>query len=200
MSEAANDTVWVGIDTPLAPQAFSVVDNGDGTAVATWQAVGDTGANGGYVNTNDVTYTIYDANGSLIATDIYDTSFTITGLNSQQPQVVTSFAVAAKNVAGESLKTNSDEVLVGPSLAIPFSESFAQAEYANTPWTTKTLAGKSYNGLCVLTPTTTTMAQVPTSKDMRRIHARDFKVLKSTSALPRDRFLLSLQTFPLVEL
>ena len=146
VSEAANDTVWVGIDTPLAPQAFSVVDNGDGTAVATWQAVGDTGANGGYVNTNDVTYTIYDANGSVIATDIYDTSFTITGLNSQLPQVVTSFAVAAKNVAGESLKTNSDEVLVGPSLAIPFSESFAQAEYANTPWTTKTLAGKSYNG------------------------------------------------------
>ena len=109
MSEAANDTVWVGIDTPLAPQAFSVVDNGDGTAVATWQAVGDTGANGGYVNTNDVTYTIYDANGSVITTDIYDTSFTITGLNSQLPQVVTSFAVAAKNVAGESLKTNSDE-------------------------------------------------------------------------------------------
>ena len=60
--------------------------------------------------------------------------------------------VSAKNVAGESLKTNSDEVLVGPSLAIPFSESFAQAEYANTPWTTKTLAGKSYNGRWALRP------------------------------------------------
>lgn len=145
MSEAAADTIFVGIDTPKAPSSFIVTDNGDGTGQASWAPVTDRGVNGGYVDVSLVTYTIYDGSGNILADQVTSSPAVVSGLNTQAPQKRESFSITASSESGTSEKTISKPVITGPALTIPFAESFSNGEYDNQLWSPVSVAGKSYN-------------------------------------------------------
>lgn len=144
-SEPVSDTIYVGIDTPVAPTGIAVKDNGDGTGVISWNAVGNVGTNGGYVNTNDVTYAVYDSDDKLLADNIKGTSTTLSGLNAVAPQKQETFSVVAKSTGGTSEKAESEPIIVGPALTLPFSESFGDGDYQNELWTSVAVVGRSYS-------------------------------------------------------
>ena len=64
------DTVLVGIDVPLAPQSVTFTDEGNGSGLLSWDKVSETGENGGYVNPEEVVYTVYDADSKVVADDV----------------------------------------------------------------------------------------------------------------------------------
>jgi archaellum component FlaF (FlaF/FlaG flagellin family) len=66
--------VFVGLGSPAAPQNVNLAW-ADGTATLTWNAVTES-ADGGYINPAEVTYTVLDADGSLLAEGITTTTFT----------------------------------------------------------------------------------------------------------------------------
>lgn len=142
---AVSDTVLVGIDVPLAPQSATFVDEGDGSGLLSWSKVSETGENGGYVNPDEVVYTIYDADSKVVADEVQGVSYELTSLNNEMPQVLTYFSVVAKNSKGESEPVQSNTQLVGPAYPAPYAESFADAQMTYGPWTTELLAGKSYD-------------------------------------------------------
>ena len=107
--------------------------------------VSETGKNGGYVNPEEVVYTVYDADSKVVADDVTGDRYELTSLNSEMPQVLSYFSVTAKNQKGESEPAQSNSRLVGPSYPAPYTESFADATITNGPWTTELLAGKSYD-------------------------------------------------------
>ncbi len=139
------DTVLVGIDVPLAPQSVTFTDEGNGSGLLSWDKVSETGENGGYVNPEEVVYTVYDADSKVVADDVTGDRYELTSLNSEMPQVLSYFSVTAKNQKGESEPAQSNSRLVGPSYPAPYTESFADATITNGPWTTELLAGKSYD-------------------------------------------------------
>lgn len=110
-----------------------------------WDKVPETGENGGYVNPEEVVYTVYDADSKMVADDVTGDCYELTSLNSEMPQVLSYFSVTAKNQKGESEPAQSNSRLVGPSYPAPYTESFADATITNGPWTTELLAGKSYD-------------------------------------------------------
>lgn len=140
---ALSRTVYIGTDKPQAPEKVIFEDRGNKQGVLTWDRVAYLGLNGGYVNPDDVVYTIYDANSKVIAEGIAGTEYELKNLNDEIPQVMTYFAVAAKNNIGESeTASKSNALLVGPSYALPYTESFAKAAITNGPWTTELLSGE----------------------------------------------------------
>lgn len=139
------DTVWVGIDEPLAPQSVTFVDHGDGTGLLSWSEVSETGKNGGYVNPREVVYTLYDADRKVEVEGVEGLQYELDALNNSMPQVLTYFSVVAQNGKGVSEATQSNSRLVGPSYPLPYTESFAGAEVTHGPWTTELLSGKSYD-------------------------------------------------------
>ncbi len=143
--KAVTDTVLVGIDEPLAPQSVTFVDEGEGSGLLSWSAVPETGKYGGYVDPEQVVYTIYDADSEPVAEDVQGLQYELTSLNNELPQVLTYFSVVAKNQKGESEPVQSNTQLVGPSYPAPYAESFAGAEVTRGPWTTELLSGKSYD-------------------------------------------------------
>jgi len=56
--KSAKDTVYVGVDIPTAAENFTAIDHLDHLTLK-WDKVGDTGANGNYVNTEKVNYNIW---------------------------------------------------------------------------------------------------------------------------------------------
>ena len=59
-SDEAQASVYVGVDTPMAPQNVRVWDNLDGTAKLMWdETTENSGANGGYVDISERYYHVY---------------------------------------------------------------------------------------------------------------------------------------------
>lgn len=67
-SGVTSRTVWIGYDTPLAPSKVEI-----SLTEVTWNAVGNQGAHGGYVNVDEVEYEVY-------INDIFKGSTTSTSL------------------------------------------------------------------------------------------------------------------------
>ena len=114
--------VYVGYDTPAAPKNIVLTE----TSVS-WDAVGAIGANGGYVDTNDVTYNVY-LNGVLQnETPIKETTLAIT-----LPVATLDFYVAeveAISAGKTSEKGSSDKCLFGEAFSVPFQITPTADEY-----------------------------------------------------------------------
>lgn len=125
-------SIWCGPDTPLAPQNVRLVQGDDfSTAVLKWDAVGEVGEHGGYVNPAEVTYYIFDAFGSYydpaVATT-QETSYTFTYPDLKGQDFV-AYQVTAGYGENYSLDTSSNILTVGEPDKLPFKESFADARY-----------------------------------------------------------------------
>ena len=131
---------WVGLDVPANVEnvVFSMTD--DFKASASWDAVGTVGVHGGYVNPEDVTYTLhrYDewnwsdhwpaVTEASSSTSAVDNGYTPNG------QQYVSYLVVATNGAGSSSGTQFSIVL-GEPYSTPYTESFASGSASQDPWT-----------------------------------------------------------------
>jgi len=133
----AEVTAFVGVDVPIKPQNVTLKDNLDGTATLTWTAPRNTGYNGGYVNVDKLTYTIWsvDEEGyvteavSNIGIEPYTTTIATTG---DQKQVY--FAVTAHNAAGRSTFGVSNIIIEGANYPLNFHEGFPAGKTENKFW------------------------------------------------------------------
>lgn len=132
-------SAYVGVDLPKAPKNVEVDDNVQ-TLHMSWDAVGEDGANGGFVNPSLVTYNIYKANLDTYQYDLTtSTGSTQSDISLAQPtnegdQDLVQYLVSAKNAAGESQMTTGNEILVGKPYTLPFKEGFPNGEAQHFWW------------------------------------------------------------------
>lgn len=137
VGETAGDMVehkniYCGPDTPLAPKNVRLVaDDGFKSATLSWDAVGEVGEHGGYVDPAAVTYYVFDAFGSY-----YDPAIATTGetsLTIDYPELKGQDFVAYQVTAGYgeyySLETSSNILTIGEPDKVPFAESFTNGRY-----------------------------------------------------------------------
>lgn len=125
-------SIWAGPDTPLAPENVHLTVSKDFmTATLSWDAVGETGEHGGYVDPEAVTYYIFDAFGSYYDPAIAQTGETSYTLSYPQLNGQDFFAYQVTAGYGEnySLDNTSNIAIVGKPSPLPFTESFAGGLY-----------------------------------------------------------------------
>lgn len=127
-------SIWCGPDTPLAPEnvKLTVSDNYT-SATLSWDAVGEVGENGGYVDPAAVTYYIFDAFGSYYDPAVATvsggaTSYTF-DYSALEHQDFMAYQVTAGYGELYSLDNASNIVTVGTPESMPFIESFTNGLY-----------------------------------------------------------------------
>lgn len=126
-----NKRMFVGYDTPNCVSDLVLVNDNDKMTV-TWKAP-ETGINGGYIDTENITYDIQRyPDYKWVATDYKGTSFTET-LESMDMKTY-SYGIIAKYDGFESEMLVSNFVTVGDELALPIMETFEIPQTFNT-WT-----------------------------------------------------------------
>lgn len=120
--------IYAGPDNPLPVTNAKATVSDDGLKVTvSWDPVGETGENGGYVDTEKVTYYIFDAFGSytdpaIATTDQTSHTFDYSALDGQD-----FFAyqiTAGVDETYYSTETNTNIVVAGHPMTMPFTESF----------------------------------------------------------------------------
>lgn len=129
---ATEQTIYVGVDTPLAPQNVEAYDNVD-NIVITWEAPTG-GVNGQYVDTESLSYMIETSSYDTIARDL--TTYTYTHeMDMTGKQDIIQFSVMAASAAGISERTASYPVSLGDAYTLPFYESFpGMVPYNDQQW------------------------------------------------------------------
>lgn len=125
-------SIFCGPDTPLAPADVRLnVSDDYKKATLSWTAPGEVGENGGYVDTDNLTYYIFDAFGNY-----YDPAVATTGETSYEfdysdltGQDFFAYQVTAGFGEKYSLDCSSNIATVGQPGALPFTESFTDGRY-----------------------------------------------------------------------
>jgi len=119
--------IFCGPDNPLPPTDVTLTVNEDYTsATLSWTAPGEVGENGGYVDTDNLTYYIFDAFGSfydpaLAETDKTSYTFDYSDIDQQD---FYAYQVTAGIGDYYSLDKASNIIVAGKPSALPFNESF----------------------------------------------------------------------------
>ncbi len=140
---------YCGPDYPLAPENIKITLSEDYKYVTlSWDAVGEVGENGGYVDPSSVVYYIFDAFGSYYDPAIAETTETSYTFDYSDwvEQDFVAYQVSAGFGEFYSMANSSDIVLAGPAEKLPFCESFENAGYDQI-WAVD--PGSSYNGWMV---------------------------------------------------
>lgn len=138
----ASATVFVGKDIPTTPQNIKLLDNGD-NILATWDKFSNVGSNGGYVNPDEVNvalYSVYDriyvgqrittsGDGETTATIPHDPEKATDSTSTTQEMYYV--AARANSPEGRSAWVATAPVIIGPSIPIPFKESFKNLQADN---------------------------------------------------------------------
>lgn len=130
---SSTDPVYIGIDTPAAPRNVSIKDN-TSDILASWSPSPNSGTHGGYVDPSKVCVSFYSLEQSPMGMYIEDsigsstpgaTSYHI-AVNPDDGDVdkYLYYGVSAKNSQGQSQAVYAGSIIVGPSSALPFRESF----------------------------------------------------------------------------
>ncbi len=128
---------WIGEDEPTAVSALAVSTAGKPSL--TWTAP-TTGVHGGYLDSGKLTYTVsrvVDGKLSKAGTST-TTSFTDSDVDDSR-QINISYQVVPVSSAGLGAAAQTKAVNVGPQLALPFAESFANKSYTTSPWMSETV-------------------------------------------------------------
>ena len=125
--------VYAGLDNPVPPTGLKLSLSDDYKHVTlSWNPVGETGENGGYVDTSKVVYYIFDAFGSYydpaLATTT-ETSYTFDYSNITDQDFVAFQVTAGVDETYYSLASTSDIIVVGEPAELPFCDSFTDGYY-----------------------------------------------------------------------
>lgn len=122
---------WVGIDYPKSPQNIRATLTAEGIRI-TWDAPGEVGVNGGYVDPDDITYVVADKNGNelpgagendyLEATEFTDKNVTLAGPQVSNQYYVLPYSELGADASGIGI---SNVVVTGDPYELPIHESFA---------------------------------------------------------------------------
>ncbi|MCH4155609.1 MAG: DUF6383 domain-containing protein [Muribaculaceae bacterium] len=125
----ADTTLWVGKDTPDSVTNVKLTKSGNNLNLA-WNAP-TTGANGGYINGDSITYTVtqYPEN-KVVASGIKATSFTDS--YTSENYVLRYYGVKAKYAEYESSENKSNHLKLGASVALPYTETFTNQDDFDT--------------------------------------------------------------------
>ena len=130
------ENVYVGVDIPLPPTAFKLIDTGDGITLS-WDAVSNKGANGMVVDPNSVTYVLEAMNSSYSTTEeltrTKDRTFHYSFNMNQGGQDLKRFGVRAMNAAGWG-EYAYGRIVVGAPYNLPYRESFATGAKHGLIW------------------------------------------------------------------
>ena len=140
--EKAQESAFVGTDVPLAVTALTAEET-DGAVKLTWTAPAG-GQNGGYINTDELTYIIYRLGDdeALLTRSAQGTSYTDDALDGSAMQRFLYYEVVPVSSAGIGDWALSEHVIFGDPYKGAFRESFADAATQNNPWLTYTVKGK----------------------------------------------------------
>lgn len=122
-------------DVPQGLSNILLYDNGDGTVTLSWDAVSAVGAGGGTVNTDEVTYKIYDRMYNVLAEGVTQTSYTFSGIEQTSTFSLLLYRVSAVNSIGEGEIKRSSFIILGQPLTLPFIESTAGGKAQQEWWT-----------------------------------------------------------------
>lgn len=146
--EISETSLYIGTDSPLAPTGFIAKDNFDGTVTLSWDEPSETGVNGGYVNTDNLRYTITHPDGTTSA-GISEKSKVVDHETTGTQKEVT-YRLAVHYADEEPLAANtvaSNTLIAGEAYHGAFSESFPINDGVVTPstaiWTKELVNGKS---------------------------------------------------------
>ncbi len=138
-------SAFVGLDTPAAVESLRAKGNAtNANAVLTWEAPG-TGMNGGYINPDELTYTvtrIEDYSPTVIASGISALTFT-DELGAEGKQKVISYAVTPTNLYGTGPEASAS-VKLGTLYDMPLVQMFKDYTALGDEWTNEILT--NYNG------------------------------------------------------
>lgn len=133
-SDPATVKVYAGVDRPDVPTDIRLRLSGN-EAVLTWKAP-TKGANGGYIDTTKLTYTIYSGlYQDIVAENISGNEWRANISNLLEgEQTNFYYGVYAVNAAGGSTGVPSNTVIVGAPFTTPFTEFFPQGLLTNEMW------------------------------------------------------------------
>lgn len=137
VGETAGDIVeykniFCGPDTPMAPTDVRLeVADDFSKATLSWTAPGEVGENGGYVDTDQLTYYVFDAFGTYYDPALYETKETSIIIEYPDLSGQDFFAYQVTAGFGEyySLDCASNIATVGQPDQMPFTESFVDGYY-----------------------------------------------------------------------
>lgn len=131
---AATDSVYVGLDEPLAPQHVTL-HGADDLLTLTWDAPAATGIHGGYVDPDQLTYTVYTSTGEAVDSGLTERKWTYDMDLDLRSNVVYYF-VQAQSAYGKSEQASSNYFVIGRAAILPYAESFANGGTTKTLWWT----------------------------------------------------------------
>lgn len=129
--------VWVGLDSPAAPEDAVVTLDASGHPVISWNAPSGRGVHGGYVDNAALTYTVAAVkDGALVpvaqniaALTCTDSETVLTNTGAQAMHQY--YIVPTSNATGEYGENASALYISGKPYALPFKESFANRTPTN---------------------------------------------------------------------
>lgn len=144
-SDEAQTSVYVGVDTPMAPQNVRVWDNLDGTAKLMWdETTENCGANGGYVDISERYYQVYLLEYGYLKEPganyqgLLKPEYTLTNVNYEGSQYVKQYVVQTlTNTPTDTLAISEYGrygFAVGKPHAMPWVESFPGKTLGAGPW------------------------------------------------------------------
>jgi len=137
--------VYTGSDRPFAVQHLRLADNFNGTATLSWVAPDTLGHNGGYVDSTQLNYFIYQDDYTNIAPidtvshTSYGTAYTTYGTQSCYW-----YTVGAGNSVGNSELQASNMLIAGTAYTLPFKESFPNGNYSTLWWVDNDVETKGF--------------------------------------------------------
>lgn len=138
IGERATVSIYLGLDLPGAPRDITLTDMGKGKLKLTWSKPA-VGANGGYCDPDNLTYTVYAINASGYAVPMKEN---IPGYETvidednyyQREQTPVFYGLSASNSIGEGGAYASTEVMIGLDYSYPFTESWGGGQAAHSGW------------------------------------------------------------------
>lgn len=145
--EAARQELFIGRDEPLAPANVTAADNFDGTVTLSWDAPSATGAQGGYVDTEHLVYSVTNPDKTVAGGFRGTMAVSRIDVTGAQNEVAYTVGVKYDDVENAKEQTAVSNTLVaGAPYTLPFAESFADAAAASQIWTRdRVKVDKSYN-------------------------------------------------------
>lgn len=136
---------YVGLDYPLDITNVKAVMTDNQKAYITWDNPGQIGENGGYVNPDDIYYSIYRYQSTagkyvIIADNVKETTFTDEDffLLEDEQQRYVNYNIYANNATGSSWGYVLG-ITLGTPYELPYQESFTNAGIDTNPWTIKNM-------------------------------------------------------------
>lgn len=138
--------VYCGVDVPM-PVTDAVMTLGEKTATVTWNAPGETGVEGRFVDTSELTFAVMritTGGQEIIAEGLRQTQYTDADVSlDQEEQSLLYYAVFARSAAGVSTGVSTNNVLLGTPYELPFEETFEDGTIAYDLMGLTTLSGQS---------------------------------------------------------